>query len=487
MTKKLSPPPSQLFRALPSVDLLLGKLARRPETSTLPRLLLRELTSEFLDWYREKIHSGQFNDQAELAPDRLLSRLACFAYKRGRPHFRRMLNATGVVVHTNLGRSLLCPSAITAVIEANTHYSNLELNLVTGSRGSRYSHVEKILCRVTGAEAALVVNNNAAAVLLILDTLAKGREVVISRGELVEIGDSFRISEVVSHSRAVLREVGATNRTHLWDYAEAIGPDTAALMKVHYSNFRIVGFTNEVELEDLVALGHKTGLPVIYDLGSGTLFDFSAAGLPGEPTVAQLVAKKPDLLSFSGDKALGGPQAGIVVGRKEWVDKLKRNPLNRALRTDKMTIAALEATLRCYLDLDTVATTIPTLAMITASPEALKTKARTLLRQIKRTLGNTFRPILLPGVSRVGGGAFPERDLPTTLVALAPGSARLSADGLRARLLTTDPPLIGRIENDLFCLDPRTIAPDEDRLVASALTQAIIQIADTDISRSSHA
>ena len=249
-----------------------------------------------------------------------------------------MLNATGVVVHTNLGRSLLAKPAIEAVAEACGHYSNCEFDLATGKRGSRYSHVEKILCDITGAEAALVVNNNAAAVFIMLETLARGREVIVSRGQLVEIGGSFRIPDVMAKSGATLREVGATNRTHVHDYENAIGDDTAALMRVHTSNFRVVGFTKEVTLAEMRALGDKYGLPVIEDLGSGTLYALAGEGLLGEPTVQQVVAQGADVVSFSGDKVLGGPQAGIIVGRREYIDRIKKNPVNRAVRIDKMTL-----------------------------------------------------------------------------------------------------------------------------------------------------
>jgi L-seryl-tRNA(Ser) seleniumtransferase len=320
------------------------------------------------------------------------------------------------------------------------------------------------------------VNNNASAVLLILETLASGREVVVSRGQLVEIGGSFRIPEVMVRSGAILREVGATNRTHLRDYESAIGPETAALMKVHTSNYRIVGFTGEVALKDLVELGRSRGLPVVEDLGSGNLFDFASAGLThlaDEPTVQDAVATGADVISFSGDKVLGGPQAGIIVGRKRYIDLIKRNPVNRAMRIDKMTLAALEATLRLYLDPDLARREVPTLRMITASPGELKAKARRLASVVRKALGDSLETALLPSASRVGGGAFPERDLPTTLVGLKPKAPGLTGDGLRERLLRTDPPVVGRIEADTFCLDPRTLEPEENRLVVAALGQAL--------------
>lgn len=336
---------SSLFRHIPSVDRFLQDLEQDRAVASLPRTMVKDLLAEFLDLCREEIRAGIVTEESLLTIKALAPRAGAYVRARSRPHFRRVINATGVVIHTNLGRSILAGEAVAAVAEGCRHYSNLEMDLDTGQRGSRYSHVEKLLCRLTGAEAGLVVNNNAAAVLLVLDTLAKGREVVVSRGQLVEIGGSFRIPEVMKKSGAVLREVGATNRTHLRDYEEAIGADTAMLMKVHTSNYRIIGFHKEVELPELVALGREKGLPVFEDLGSGNLFDFSPYGLMPEPTVQQVLRSGVDVVTFSGDKLLGGPQAGVIVGRKDFIDLIKKNQLNRALRIDKMTLAALEAAL----------------------------------------------------------------------------------------------------------------------------------------------
>ncbi len=464
---------SNLFRLLPAVDAVLTRLAEGEATAAPPRPLLRDLVNRFLDILREEIRSGLLTDEADLTWDALGPRLERFVRSRSRPHFRRVLNAAGVVVHTNMGRSLLAEDAVDAVTEACARYSNLEFDLETGKRGSRYSHVEKILCALTGAEAALVVNNNAAAVLIVLETLAKGREVVVSRGQLVEIGGSFRIPEVMAKSGAVLREVGATNRTHPRDYEDGITEETAALMRVHTSNFRIIGFTKEVSLPELKEIADRHGLPVIEDLGSGNLFDFTSLGLGWEPTVQKIVAEGADVVSFSGDKVLGGPQAGIIVGKKEYIDRIKKNPLNRAVRIDKMTLAALEATLRLYLDPERAKQAVPTLAMITARPETLKRRARRLATLLRKALGEACGVSMRPGASRVGGGAFPEQDLPTTLVRLAPADGDASPDVLKKRLLQTDPPLVGRIEDNAFCLDPRTLADDEFRLAAKALAQAL--------------
>ncbi|WP_316899615.1 L-seryl-tRNA(Sec) selenium transferase [Pseudodesulfovibrio indicus] len=462
---------SKLFRYLPSVGEVLSALAKGGGFGELPRPLVKNLVNDFLDICREEIRAGAFSEPEQLAVKALMPRLTAYVRAKSRPHFRRVLNATGVVIHTNLGRSLLAKPAIDAVAEACGHYSNCEFDLSTGKRGSRYSHVEKILCDITGAEAALVVNNNAAAVFIMLETLAKGREVIVSRGQLVEIGGSFRIPDVMAKSGATLREVGATNRTHLHDYENAVGDQTGALMRVHTSNFRVVGFTKEVPLAELRKLGDRYNLPVLEDLGSGTLYALEGEGLLGEPTVQQVVAQGADVVSFSGDKVLGGPQAGVIVGRKEYIDRIKKNPINRAMRIDKMTLAALEATLRLYLDMDEARRKIPTLNMITASAEALKSKARRLADAVRDALGKRAEVGMKKGVSRVGGGAFPEYDLPGTMVTVAVKGVAVKE--LRDALLDTDPPLIARIEDDEFLLDPRTLASTELKLAASALKQGV--------------
>jgi len=465
---------ANLFRMLPSVDQALHHLGDDASLCSAPRPLLRELVNRFLDLLREEIKAGVITGEEQLAPDALLGRMACFVRSQSRPHFRRVLNATGVVIHTNLGRSLLAQSAIEAVVEACRSYSNLEFSLNTGKRGSRYSHVEDLLCRLTGAEAALVVNNNASAVLLCLETLAKGRETVVSRGQLVEIGGSFRIPDVMARSGSTLVEVGATNRTHPQDYERAITENTGLLLRVHTSNFRIIGFTRETTVEELVDIGRRHCIPVMEDLGSGCLFDLRPMGFQFEPMVQEVTAAGADVVTFSGDKVLGGPQAGIIVGRREYVDRIKRNPTNRAMRIDKMTLAALEATLRLYLDPDLARREIPTIAMITAEPDELRRKARSLARLLKRDLSSRLDVSTRPGVSRVGGGSFPERDLPTTLVTLCPRQGGAQAlESLKDTLRSSEPPLIGYIEEDDFCLDPRTLRMDEFRLVSASLAQAL--------------
>ncbi|HJX34347.1 MAG TPA: L-seryl-tRNA(Sec) selenium transferase, partial [Desulfatiglandales bacterium] len=376
-------------------------------------------------------------------------------------------NATGVVIHTNLGRSILAERVIKMFKPLAGGYSNLEYDLDQGNRGSRYTHVEGILKELTSAEAAMVVNNNAAAVLISLETLARDREVIISRGELVEIGGSFRVPDVMKKSGARMVEVGTTNKTHLADYEEAIGPDTALLLKVHKSNFQIIGFAEEVETSQLSGLGKKYGLPVMEDLGSGCLIDLSKYGLNKETTVQEVLAEGADLVTFSGDKLLGGPQAGIILGRKDLIEEIRKNQLNRALRIDKLTLLALEETLNTYRDERTALKEIPTLRMICQPYAGLKTKAGRLIRMIGRPDSSNFSLDLADGISKVGGGALPFMDLPTRLLRLIPikMSARYMDEWLRA----FDPPIIARVEQDKVVLDVRTIQDEELKIVAGAL------------------
>ncbi len=464
---------STLYRRLPSVDVVLARAAQDRELTRLPRNMLRDLVNDFLNLCREEIRSGVIAHESDLETETLWQRIQAYLRAHSRPHFRRVINATGVVIHTNLGRSVLTHEAAASVSEACRHYSNLEFSLDTGQRGSRYSHVEDLLCRISGAEAGLVVNNNAAAVLLVLDTLAKDLEVVVSRSQLVEIGGSFRIPEVMAKSGAYLKEVGATNRTHLKDYRQAIGPDTGAIMKVHTSNYRIIGFYKEVPLKELVQLGLEHDLPVIEDMGSGNFFDFQAHGynfMP-EPTVQQVIRDGASVVSFSGDKLLGGPQAGIILGEKKYIDPIKKNPMNRALRIDKMTLAALESTLRIYLDPELARSRIPTLRMITAGEKDLLQKARRLKNRIRRNIKADMEVTVFPAQSRVGGGAFPEQDLPTSLVGIK--LTGMTCEDIRSRLLNTDPPLVGRVEEDFFCLDSRTIDDSEFGMVVSVLAGVV--------------
>lgn len=371
------------------------------------------------------------------------------------PTLHPVVNGTGVVIHTNLGRSLLAESACRQMLEVAQRYSNLEMDMATGERGERYVHVESLLCELTGAEAALVVNNNAAAVLLALSGIAASKEVVVSRGELVEIGGSFRIPDVMRLSGGILKEVGTTNRTHLKDYQAAISPETALLLKVHTSNFSVVGFTAEVSVEQLVRCGSEAGLPVMADIGSGSLLDLSRYGISGETPVQEYLKAGVDIITCSGDKMLGGPQAGIILGKKEIVARLRKNQLLRALRIDKLTLAALEATLRLYRDEREAVAKIPTLRMLTLQPAALKAKASSWIRRLRARIPSSINLTVVAGNSQVGGGSLPLLDLPTYLMAI--DAEGLSPQRIDAAFRGCKTPVLGRINKGQYLLDFRTL------------------------------
>jgi L-seryl-tRNA(Ser) seleniumtransferase len=461
----------ELLRKIPNVERCLQAVSGLDEAGQAPLLLVKNSVRDVLAELRARILGGEAIPAAQLALETLLPLFAERIRKEQRPCLRRLINATGVIIHTNLGRSVLPDCAMDSIRTAGSRYSNLEFDLATGQRGSRYSLVEKLLCELTGAEAALVVNNNAAAVLLVLETLARGREVIVSRGQLVEIGGSFRIPEVMARSGALLVEVGATNRTHPRDYENAVTEQTALLLKVHCSNFRIIGFTREVSLEELVQLGRRKGLPVMEDLGSGCFIDLSRFGLEKEPTVQETVAGGADVVTFSGDKLLGGPQAGIILGSREIVERVKKNPLNRALRIDKFTLAGLEAVLRLYLDEKTAVAKIPTLAMIAAPMAQLRRRAKRLTERLRPLRDEICGMKVVNTVARVGGGAMPEQNLPSRGVLLAPRG--MSVNRLEGLLRALDVPVIGRIEDDGLLLDMRTVADDEIALLAANLLQVL--------------
>lgn len=453
-----------LLRQLPAVD----EVLRRPEVAALlevhPRGAVVEAVRAVLGRLREALLSG---GAVDAGPEAIVHQVAAAVV----PKLRRVINATGVVLHTNLGRAVLCDRALQAVAQAAGGYSNLEFDLETGKRGERYSLVEELLRRLTGAEAALVVNNNAAAVLLALSTQAAGREVIVSRGQLVEIGGSFRIPDVMRQSGALLVEVGTTNKTHLRDYRAAINERTALLLHVHMSNYRIVGFTHEVPVPELVELGRTHGVPVMSDLGSGSLVDLTRFGLPYEPTVQETVAAGTDVVTFSGDKLLGGPQAGIIVGRKEHIERMKQNPLTRAVRIDKLTLAALEATLREYLDPEAALERVPTLRMLVQPLEELRAGAESLAAELSQALGSAVRVWVEEGVAQVGGGAMPTAAPATTLVCVE--IPQLGEAELLQRLRLAEPPVIARAEKGVLVLDLRTVDPAEFPLVTSAFCTAV--------------
>ena len=462
-----TPRQTQALRAIPAVDSLLATPALSSLLQEYPRSLVVEAARAVTAAARRVIlAAGPEDDLPDLSPEALAVKVAERVREAGRPHLVPVINATGVVLHTNLGRAPLTPSACAAISEVARGYSNLEYDLVAGERGSRHSHLEALLKELTGAEAALVVNNNAAAVLLVLAALAAGREVVVARGQLVEIGGSFRIPEVMEASGCRLREVGTTNKVYLRDYEAAIGPETALLLKVHTSNYRILGFTSTVSGAELAALGARYNLPTLEDLGSGVLVDLSCLGLEKEPTVPESVASGIDIVTFSGDKLLGGPQAGIIVGKKRYLDVIKRHPLARAVRVGKLTLAALEATLRLYRDPKRAWEEIPALRALSLSEAELKARAERLAREINE-LRLHLTAEVRPGTSEVGGGALPLSGLPTHLVAVT--SSRYSAGELAAALRRQEPPVVGRIADERLLLDLRTVFPEDEPALLSAL------------------
>jgi len=451
------------YRSLPSVDRLLadsrvGALAVEYGVPT-----VTDLVRQHLDDLRRAIAAGRscptFDEIASSLVERAASTLA--------PSLRPVINATGVIIHTNLGRAPLSDEALAAMAAVGWGYSNLEFDLEEGERGSRFVHLETVLCRLTGAESAIAVNNNASALLLALSALAQGREVIISRGQLVEIGGGFRIPDVMRQSGARLVEVGTTNRTYLHDYEEAIGEETAAIMRVHASNFRLTGFTHSVPLAELAALAHQRSLLLFDDLGSGCLLDTTPFGLSGEPTPQESLAAGADLVLFSGDKLLGGPQAGIVLGRQDLVSTLRRHAMARAVRLDKTSIAGLAATLLHYLRGEALSK-VPVWRMISAPLPDLERRAHRWARACRRA-GLPAR--VVEGRSMVGGGSLPEESLPTRLLALG-GDGSLDVQALARRLREGEPPVVARIERDTLLLDPRTVEPRQDRILLKALHTA---------------
>jgi L-seryl-tRNA(Ser) seleniumtransferase len=462
----------ELLRQLPSVDEALKDERVRAWVERFPRVLVVDAIRTALDRKRKEVLDGSRSTrEVDLSLTAVLDAAGSVLRKLSEPSLRPLINATGVVVHTNLGRSLLSEAALQRIIEVNRSYSNLEYDIAAGERGKRYTHIEGILTRLTGAEAATAVNNNAAAVLLCLNTLAKGKEAIVSRGELVEIGGSFRVPEVMERSSAVLREVGSTNKTHLKDYEKAINPNTGLLLKVHTSNYKIVGFTKEVTPAELAILGKKHKIPVMWDLGSGSFLDLASYGVGDEPTVKQAMDAGVDVLTFSGDKLLGGPQAGMILGKKQFLDPIRSNPLARALRIDKMTLAALEATLTQYLDEEKAIREIPTLWMLTQPLSEIERKAELLASGI-RSIGDTRLIIAIQDdLSQTGGGALPTGKLPTRVVAV--GHRGLSANQIESRLRLGDPPVIARIKEGMVLFDPRTLNDGEIGKIIEAMTRIL--------------
>jgi len=453
--------------SLPSVDEILKSAFGQQWLGVYPRSYVLQAVREAIDVRRKEILEGVASDvsledvsaDVEMRLKRLTSR-----------SLRPVINATGIVVHTNLGRSILSEGVMENVRRTATSYSNLEYDLDSGQRGKRYTHITRLLREISGAEGGFAVNNNAGAVLLCLSTLAKGREVLVSRGELVEIGGSFRVPDVMAFSGALLKEVGTTNKTHLHDYVGALTDATALVLKVHQSNFRIIGFTEDVPIERLVSFGHGRGIPVMYDLGSGCLVDLRPYGMPSEPTVQEILKSGVDLLTFSGDKLLGGPQAGIIVGKSELIERLQKNPLTRALRIDKLTLAALEATLIEYADGERVWEKIPTMRMLLEDPENIRVRAKKISARLRRDIRNAVITVIEDS-SQAGGGSLPEKEFRTYAVSIVP--ERVSVNDLEERLRRLDPPIIGRIKGGALILDPRTVSQEQIPLLEKGVREAL--------------
>ena len=473
--RKLSENQQKMLRMLPGVDHLLEVAEDLPFFNGIPAAVLTNSIRKTLEVRRKKILAEDLDiDEESLSDDRIIELVKLAVSEAMAPNLKNLVNATGVVVHTNLGRSLLPDMVIDNLKVIAGQYSNLEYDLKAGKRGSRYSVIEDILCEISGAEAGLVVNNNAGAVLLCLETIAKGREVVVSRGELVEIGGSFRVPDVMAKSGGILKEVGTTNRTHRRDYENAINDNTALLLKVHRSNYSVIGFTAEVLLKELVEVGSGHNIPVMEDLGSGTFIDFSKYGLVKETTVQESVASGADVVTFSGDKLLGGPQAGIVVGKKHVLEEIKKNPLARALRIDKLTLAALETTLRLYRDEEKAIRMIPTLRMLTIGIDEIEKKALQLRDDLNKIGGSRLNISIAAFSSKAGGGALPLLELPSKCLKVK--IEGMSANTLERSMREHAPPIIGRIEDDAFIMDPRTLLDDDFPIIRSAMDSILKKV-----------
>lgn len=452
----------ELLRKLPKMDELLNDEIIKKEMKDTMRTIVIDSLRESIDKYRGYILKEEI---ADFSKEDILNSFKKLLEEAKGSNFKKVINATGVVIHTNLGRSLLGKKALENVVNVADNYNNLEYDLKKGQRGSRYSHVEELIKKVTGAEAAVVVNNNAAAVMLALNTLCNGKEAIVSRGQLVEIGGSFRVPDVMTFSGASLVEVGTTNRTHLYDYGNKINENTGVLLKVHTSNFKILGFTEEVPSEELVKLGQERNIPVIEDIGSGTLIDFSKYGFTYEPTVQESIKKGVDVITFSGDKMLGGPQAGIIVGKKEYIDRMKKNQLTRALRIDKMTLAALEGTLKYYLDEKEAIENIPTLYMILSDKDIHKKRAQRLKRRLQNKVKD-FSFSIEEDYSMVGGGSMPEERIPTYVIKAK--SSKFSPQELEKKLRSNKVSIIIRVSNDEVIMDVRTIFDKDFDIIVDA-------------------
>ena len=460
----------KLLASLPSVDEILKSDKGLEWQESFPRRYVLKAIREIIEEKRQAILRDELK---EISPESLLpdiqnriERLSSFSLKP-------VINATGVVIHTNLGRSVLSEEILENVKKVACGYSNLEYDLEKGERGKRYSHIQRLLNEITGAESSLIVNNNAAAVFVCLSALAKGKEVIVSRGELVEIGGSFRVPDVMASSGAILKEVGTTNKTHLYDYESAINENTALLLKVHQSNFRTIGFTKQIEIDELVTLGRKHNIPVMFDLGSGCLIDLKPYGVHIEPTVQDIVKSGCDIVTFSCDKLLGGPQGGVIVGKTELIEKIAKNPLMRAVRIDKLTLSAFEAVLMHYLDEEKAKKEIPTLKMLLQDVNEIKDRAKRIAMRLRREVKEDIANIeVIADSSQSGGGALPEIEFKTYVVAIKP--KKLSVNKLEERLRHGNPPIIARIKEDALIIDARTVRNREIEVLVKGIEGALL-------------
>lgn len=457
-----------IFRNLPSVNQLLESEPLKKLVDSVNHTVVADGVRTFLDDFRQQVadKAGEINVPS---PQELASSIADFLKAEEIPYLRKVINGTGIILHTGLGRAPLAAQAMEAVADISRGYASVEIDLKSGGRGQRAKSVERLLCELTGAEAAVIVNNNAAATMLVLSAMAAGKEVIVSRGQLIEIGGSYRLPDVMECSGAKLREVGTTNKTHAADYERAINENTGALLKVHPSNFEVVGFTKTVSTKEMVAIAHQHGLPVIDDVGSGALIDYAQFGLMNEPVVKDSLQEGADVALFSGDKLIGGPQCGIIVGKSKWIKTILANPLMRAMRVDKMTLAALHATLLLYRNSETVMTQVPILRMLSMPIANLKMRADKVATQITSSsvIGDCE---VVEDQSMLGGGSLPTQQIPTWCVSISASNG--SIDSLAEKLRKNEPAIMGRVQKDRLMLDMRTIDASEDSLLVEAF-QAI--------------
>jgi L-seryl-tRNA(Ser) seleniumtransferase len=455
--------------ALPSVDECIKSSYGEKWLDMYYRKIVLRSIREVIDLRRREILDGSLPD---VSLDGMAAEIEGVIKKHSAYRLVPLINATGIVIHTNLGRSILSDKSVENIVTTAGSYSNLEYDISKGKRGKRYSTIKGIIRELTGAEDAIIVNNNAAAVLICLDTFARNREVIVSRGELVEIGGSFRIPEVMQSSGAILRDVGTTNKTHLADYTNAVCGNTGMILKVHQSNYKVIGFTEEVSAGDLVKIGKEFRIPVAADLGSGCMIGLDKYGVHGEPTVNEVIRSGVDLVTFSGDKLLGGPQAGIIVGREKLIRSIQKNPMMRALRIDKMTFAGLEATFMQYLDEERAVNDIPTLRMLTEPQGIIKKRARKIYSALKKPIAAAAELEILPDQSRAGGGSLPETDFPTFVVSIRP--LDISVNALEKKLRLGTPPVIARIKENVLLIDARTVQDKEVKVLVSCVVAALI-------------